>query len=89
MERNMRSAELWRLKTRVAGLLVARQGRYWLTRCGDSDDYVFVSGERFVLPPGEWLIQALTAGALEWTTAVSAPMRLTYETRHLSSVSGL
>jgi hypothetical protein len=88
MERNMRRSELFSLRTRTAGILVARGGKFWLTRRGDCEDYLLDTGDRFMLPEGEWLVQALAGGLLEWTTAVSVPVRLTHETRRFSPVSG-
>ena len=88
MERNMRRRELWNLRTRLSGVFSANGSGFWLTRRGDSDDYVLAAGERLLLPAGEWLVEALGEGCAEWTTAVSTPVRVSHATDRLSSVSG-
>ena len=88
MERYLSRRQLWKLRTRTAGVFLSRGGRFWLTRAGDTDDYHVLQGESLLLPAGEWLIEALTEGRAEWTTAVSTPVRMNHETDNFSSVSG-
>lgn len=52
---------------RGRGLVKAVEGRFWLTREGDSRDYVLVEGEELVLGRGRWVVEALRAGVLAWS----------------------
>jgi len=88
MERFLKRRELWKLRSRVTGVFFSHGGCFWLTRKGDARDYHVCEGDSLLLPAGEWLVQALVDGHLEWTTAVSAPIRMPHETVRLSSVSG-
>jgi hypothetical protein len=89
MERYLKRRQLWKLRTRTAGVFLSLGGCFWLTRRGDTEDYHVCEGESLLLPQGEWLIEALVDGRAEWTTAVSTPVKVTYEAYRLSSVSGL
>jgi hypothetical protein len=88
MEQYLQRRQLWKLRTRTAGVFLSQGGCFWLTRRGDTNDYHVCEGESLLLPVGEWLIQALADGRAEWTTAVSTPVRMNHETHRLSSVSG-
>jgi hypothetical protein len=75
-------------------VVASRNGRFWLTRPRDSEDYFLIEGEALCLPKGPWLLQALNGGTVHWTDDIPLPQKLVFgrpqiEEDCLPSVSGI
>ena len=94
MEKTLDKGGFLDLSVRNRTVVMARGGRYWLTRTKDRDDYLLDDGEALALPKGKWLLQALDGGTLAWTDEVSVPQKIDFgrspiEASCLPSLSGI
>jgi hypothetical protein len=86
MDKRLEKDGFLKLTVRERTMAVARSGRFWLTRSGDSDDYFLDEGEAVSLPKGQWLVQALLAGVVSCTDDVPFPQKIAFG--RLSSEAG-
>jgi len=82
------------LAVRSRTVVLARNGRYWLTRAKDREDYLLVEGEALALPKGKWLLQALEGGSVAWTDDAPVPQKIVFgrfavEACRVPSLSGI
>lgn len=94
MDQRLDKGQVQNWHLRETTIAVARGGRFWLTREGDSQDYLLVGGEALTLPRGRWVVQALRPGTLSRTEAVAGPQKIVFgrcdvEACGLPSVSGI
>lgn len=72
MERRLDKGGLVTLGASDRTVVVARGGRYWLTRRGDAEDYFLEAGEALALRRGPWLVEALEEGMVTWNEVPQA-----------------
>jgi len=65
---NLTHGQLSIWEVRRAATAFCEEGVVWLTRTGDSKDYLLSAGESMILKPGQWILQALDFSTVQKKT---------------------